>query len=181
MPEPRRRAFLWQNGSRQDLGVLPGHNASSALAINDEGQVVGWSGRPNGSLSTAFLWQNGIMQNLGFLPGDNSSRAVSINNAGQVVGISGTDLSNTITGYEHSTLSEPDAASDPDVSSRIHARPFLWQNGSMLDLNALLPTDSEWEIIDVADINNRGWIAGTGLRDGRTHAILLEPVSPLQQ
>ena len=36
-------AFLWQNGTMTDLGVLPGDNRSSAVAINNRGQIVGVS------------------------------------------------------------------------------------------------------------------------------------------
>ena len=193
---PNRRAFLWQNGNRQDLGVLPGHSSSSALALNDDGMVVGWSGRHDGSLSTAFLWHNSIMENLGYLPGDSNSRAVSINNVGQIVGVSGTDLSNAglsnagLSGAfpSRTALSSTALGTEPDITSGTSsqsdptpARPFLWQNGAMLDLNSLLPAEAGWVIIDAADINNRGWIAGTGLREGRTHAILLEPVDSVPQ
>jgi len=187
IPEASRRAFLWQNGRRQDIGVLPGHSSSSAQSLNDEGMVVGWSGKLDGSSLTAFLWHNGNLQDLGVLPGDNSSRALSINNAGQVVGVSGTNLSLTLS----LTATGPDQSSEPDSLTRfdtpaqadqLRMRPFVWQNGSMLDLNSLLlPANADWVIIEARDINNRGWIAGTGLREGRTHAILLEPVTPERQ
>ncbi len=182
-PEPARRAFLWQNGSRQNLGVLPGHRASSALGINDDGMVVGWSGNHDGSSPTAFLWHQGIMQNLGYLPGDSNSRAVSINNVGQIVGISGNFVADNFTAdiFLDNTR-QPDTPPDvvPDAGAA-SVRPFLWQNGSMLDLNSLLPPESEWLIIDASDINNRGWIAGTGLINGQIHAVLLEPTNPVRQ
>ena len=40
------RALLWDAGSSRDLGVLPNRIQSTATAINDLGQVVGWSGNP---------------------------------------------------------------------------------------------------------------------------------------
>ncbi len=41
------RALLWSgSGAPRDLGVVPGRSKSAALAINDAGVVVGWSGNP---------------------------------------------------------------------------------------------------------------------------------------
>ena len=57
-------AFLYQNGLMQDLGTLPGGTGSDATAINNNGQIVGWSGVGGGGFH-AFLYQNGLMQDLG--------------------------------------------------------------------------------------------------------------------
>jgi probable HAF family extracellular repeat protein/T5SS/PEP-CTERM-associated repeat protein len=75
-------AFLWQNGSMQDLGTLGG-DYSSAEAINENGQVVGTARLAN-STPHAFLWDGG-MQDLGALTWDQSI-AYDINNKEQVVG-----------------------------------------------------------------------------------------------
>lgn len=75
-------AFLWQNGSMQDLGTLGG-DYSSAEAINENGQVVGTARLANGT-PHAFLWGGG-MQDLGALTWDQSI-AYDINDKGQVVG-----------------------------------------------------------------------------------------------
>jgi probable HAF family extracellular repeat protein len=70
-----QHAFLWdsQNGM-QDLGTLFPGGESGAAAINNVGQIVGFSGH-------AFLYENGAMRDLGasFVPH-------SINNNGQIVG-----------------------------------------------------------------------------------------------
>ena len=92
------------------------------------------------------------MTNLGTLNGDDCSIAFHINSKGQIVG-----------------------NSFPCAGGRSHA--FLWQNGFMTDLNALLPPGSgltPWG--DGAFINDRGDIAGVRvLPDGDLHAVLLIP------
>jgi probable HAF family extracellular repeat protein len=71
-------AFLWQNGVMSDLGTLGG-NYSSALAINDTGQIVGMATNNIGE-QHAFLRTNGVMTDLGLSYG-----AVDINNTGQLI------------------------------------------------------------------------------------------------
>jgi uncharacterized membrane protein len=90
MPAFRQKAFLWQSGKMHEIDGL-------ALALNDCGQVVGWSGcdwseeglaqqqRPY-----AGLWQEGkeIDLNIYISPqsGWHLTKANSINNHGQIVG-----------------------------------------------------------------------------------------------
>jgi probable HAF family extracellular repeat protein len=75
-------AFLWQDETMEDIGILPGYIHSVALGINDIGQVVGKSEISiAGQLySEAFLWQDGKMTDLGM------GTALAINNNGWIVG-----------------------------------------------------------------------------------------------
>src|SRR5919202_1801413 len=50
-----------------NLGTLPGDTYTSASGINNQGQVVGYSGGNSGG--RAFLYSGGTMTNLGTLPG----------------------------------------------------------------------------------------------------------------
>src|SRR5262245_5530963 len=72
-----------------DLGGLTGAGDQAfALAINERGQIVGWSATPSQEIH-AVLWQDGMVTDLGTLPGDNLSWAMAINDRGQIVGFSG--------------------------------------------------------------------------------------------
>src|SRR5699024_7309724 len=57
---------------------------SEAMALNDRGQAVGYSGEANQRL--AMLWERGMSVDLGTLPGGEPSMATDINDAGQIVG-----------------------------------------------------------------------------------------------
>ncbi len=146
------RAFVWSfTEGVQLLGGLPGGNGySSALAMNDVGQVVGVSNTANGN--RAFIWDQAHGMNmLPILPGGTGeNQATGVNNLGQVVGLSSSGVS----------------------------QPFLWERETgMRSLNdLLLPAFANWNITEAWSINDRGWIAGTGISPtGQRHAVLLTP------
>ena len=146
---PEFRAVLWQNGGIVNLGTLEGGYESFAGAVNNRGQVAGAALNtiPDpfcllapGFCTTqtrAFLWQNGAMQDLGTLGTGNDAGASFINERGQIAGISYTNTTpNPVTG-----LPTQD--------------PFLWQNGTMLDLGTLGGT-----LGSATALNNRGEVVG---------------------
>ena len=63
-----------------DLGTFGGNNGE-AIAINDDGHVVGRADLPD-QTHDAFLWRHGVMTDLGRLPGTTCSRANQINDEG---------------------------------------------------------------------------------------------------
>lgn len=76
-------AVLWVDGVPTDLGAIEGNSA--AWAINNGGQIVGWS--DTSLLSTAMLWENGSWTDLGAdMNAAGSSVAWDITESGVVVG-----------------------------------------------------------------------------------------------
>jgi len=140
-------AFLYTGGSMIDLGTLGGKN-SFARAINALGHVAGVAETSSGAIH-AFLFQDGLMKDLGTLGGAKSA-ALGINLAGQVVGIA-----DTAGGEEQA---------------------FLY-DGSMINLNSLLPPGSGWELTGAAAINDAGQITGTGVHSGVTRGFLMTPIT----
>lgn len=88
--DPFRKAFFWQKGNMVDLGGLGGR-FTVATAINDSGEVVGYS-QTEAGYTHAFIWKNGVMTDLGTLSGGNESVATAINDAGEVAGLSSTSV-----------------------------------------------------------------------------------------
>jgi probable HAF family extracellular repeat protein len=146
-------AVLWDNGHMQDLGFLGSSSAESsttALSINDHGQVVGYSEFKiqNVWLAHAFFYSAGVMRDLGTLAGYSSSIATCINNSGEIVGY---------------------CDSDTSVAG------FLYVSGHMYDLTKLLVPNTGWTIQSVGGINDSGQISVTGWGNNVAHALLLTP------
>lgn len=190
-------AFLYSGGTMQDLGTLGG-KTSWARGINDAGQVVGVADTADSS-PHAFLYGGGQMQDLGTL-GGNSSTAFAIDSHGDVVGTSAviTDPPDTYI-HQHAFLDSngvmtdlgtlgtgSSAAYDINENGQIvgasyngpgvDARAFLYQNGTMYDLNALLTSNPGFVVGDALSINDGGQIVGlANMPDGSIHGVLLTP------
>lgn len=83
------RPCAWLNGKALDLGILATGTRGRALALNDNGLVVGRTGigKPSGK-SHAFAWQHGKLVDLRGLRRTDWSEASAVTNSGLIVGIS---------------------------------------------------------------------------------------------
>jgi probable HAF family extracellular repeat protein len=122
-------------------------------AINDRGEVTGFSSVPGDSSVHPFLWTAATgMQDLGPLGTDFLADPAGINNSTQVVGGS------------------------CDMSG--NCRAFLWDKNVMSDLNDLIPANSPWYLVYGLGINDAGEIVGFAVEKstGNMYAYLASPV-----
>ncbi len=148
--------FLWDRGHMTDLGTLGG-DFGFASYLNESGEIVGTASLPipcpgcgeGPQIYHAFFWKQGIMTDLGTF--DKCSLGNGINSKGQIVGASG------LCGVaKHAFLSESGAP--------------------IIDLNTLIASNSGLTLTGAIYINDRGEIAGFGLRpNGDEHAYVLMP------
>src|SRR5262245_45831236 len=73
LPDGWNHAFLWEDGTMTDLGILPGGKSSTAAAINNRGDIAGTANKDFIDVGMdkirAVLWSGGAMIGLGTFPG----------------------------------------------------------------------------------------------------------------
>jgi probable HAF family extracellular repeat protein len=148
-PYDTHHAFLYKDGILQDLGSLGGYH-SAATAINNAGEVVGWSERSTDDATRhPFLFVHGNMIDLGALFGPSGEgHAYGINNSGTVVGDSQLALDSFAT----------------------HA--FIYERNRMTDLNTMVDAANGWELVSARAINDKGEILAWACR-AKTCAFVL--------
>jgi probable HAF family extracellular repeat protein len=186
-------AFIYNNGTVQDLGNLPGAN-TAGNGINAAGQVVGeWC--CNGPYGGAFYYSGGVRSDLGPL----DTTAAAINDAGVAVGgmlpPTSTYHAYMYSGGVMTDLGTPDGygsfANGINNGGEIVGQEesgkalcaVLWPSkGKAIDPNTVLEPNSGWSSLRWADdINNDGWIVGFGYREpesGASEAYLLKRKGP---
>src|SRR6185312_16368536 len=160
-------AVLWESDrSPVSINGLGGTVNNTATSINDRAEVLGASSLPGDTTVHTFLWtRESGTADLGTVVGDASSVPAAmraLNNDGQAVGAS---------------CPTPDVISD--VVQGL-CRAYLWERGEMLDLNALVPADSNPDqlyLFLAFGINDHEEITGWGLTSaGDIHAFVATPV-----
>jgi probable HAF family extracellular repeat protein len=152
------------------LGSLGG-SSSGANAINDLGQVVGFSWTSNGNAAShAVLWSGANTVDLGTLGGA-SSIAYDINDAGQIVGVADRGSLSHATLWQGTTVTDlgtlggwDSAAYGINKAGQIVGSAYLgfdshaalWNGGTVTDLGTLGGDYSTAQAI-----NNAGQIVGT--------------------
>ena len=132
-----KHAVLWEGGRAIDVGNLGGIAWNTPAAINNRGEIAGFSDLPGDDPDHpnfhAFFWTSrGGIEDLGTLLGDTRSLAFGLNERSQVVG---------------------------ESIGPTGRRAFIWQRGVMTDLNTLVPPGSP--LLRYAnDINDDGEIVG---------------------
>jgi probable HAF family extracellular repeat protein len=148
--------FLWSEGKLIDLNTsTTGGNPITANEISDDGAIIGAAAFPYAPYD-AYVWRNGVATDLGHLDGDCFSEARAINSEGQIVG-------------------------DSFACDGTFHRAFLWENGSIVDLNALVPPDSSLQLAAIGPfslaptpgpLNDGGEIGGNGVPPGVPPAVV---------
>ena len=192
-PSPQKYQFkpvLWQGEEAIELPTAEGDGNGIAIAINENGDVVGSSGNcaaynTHGLSSLqavhALLWETGRLIDLGNLGGKVGHGAHAINNNGEVVGASnlaGDKAGHAFrwtrnTGMQDLGTVSGDGGSaglginDQGVITGIsiaadHSsmRAFVWSGGVITDLNQLIPATSSLYLLTACSINARGEITG---------------------
>ena len=134
------------------LGTFGGPNGN-AIAINNKGDITGEAMNASGDYVGFVSHNGGPLISLGTLPGGVPVSPRSINDSGQIVGYNGS----------------------PGLGA------FLYQNGVLTNLNALLsPSASNINLVDAYFINNVGQILAKGIvknpPSAQAQLFLLTPV-----
>lgn len=195
------RGYLLDNGTLIDIGDLGGpFTGTEVQAIGEDGSVVGASTAAT-SFPHAVRWQAGVLVDLhdfAQMPG-RVSHAYDVNSRGVVCG-SGDfvddflDFEEAVV-FDHGTIvrlgtlagtqpwAQAFAFGINDLNQVVGAtnlpngapRAFIWQGGTMQDLNRFLPPGSGWVVTSAEDITNDGRIVGQGIFNGVLRACLLVP------
>lgn len=190
---------LWEQGKPRTLPTVGGDPDGFAMAINDQGHAVGFSGTCTAALH-GLLWENGtvvLLPDLG-----TGAIAESINDRGQIAGIIGSADGTTEFGAlwqngvltNLGTLPGDFAAIATGINNRGQvvgstldsgfnwSHTFIWQDGVMTSLDTLFPESSNLFPVMANKINERGQISGmaivlSGPHTGDIHAFLATPVN----
>ena len=174
-------AFLYNTGmggSSFTLANTAGGGTATANGLNELGDVTGWvTNSSDQEQAGAWLHRTYALTLLGDL-GGGYGKAAAINNFGQVVGASNIPSTN----FDYAAAYSPNGNTSSYTSGTSLtpmddslSRAFIYQNGTMTDLNTLIPANSGWVLEAATGINDLGQIVGYGSLNGVTTAFALTP------
>ena len=151
-------AFIWDKGKITELPPVPGGFISWGSQINNNLQlaVTGLfnEDHPLGFINGGFFWEAGKWTDVGMLDGYDSLAIRGLNDEGTIVGWSRDIQNNQL----------PDTA-------------FIWSDGEMIELDDLLPPESQLHIKRATAINQSGQIAVQAINaENDNVAVLLTPI-----
>ncbi|HVQ92759.1 MAG TPA: hypothetical protein VMU51_17125 [Mycobacteriales bacterium] len=161
------QAFLWQRGRMTMLPPLPGDQGSGATAVNDRGEVVGYSDE---IVRRPVLWRSGGRPV--DLTGTGMFEVTGLDNSGRLIGTGpGPTDQGAVpvlwAGGRTTTLTvRPGTASAVndrgEVAGYVYVGfgpSFVWRHGELTDI-PLLPGLPDMMMMQAHAINNRGQVVG---------------------
>ncbi len=186
--------LYWESSTSPPITL----NGNFAVAkINNAGQMIGTSITSGGNVYAVF-WEDSTSPaiNLGTPVGSVHSQGYGINNAGQLAGEAVLADGTWLPVFWPSSASQPtvlatlggtynhcwrinDAGKIVGVAQTVdginHAVVWDASTGSILDLNSVIPSDTNWVLNEARDYNAAGVIVGDGTLNGAARAFALVP------
>lgn len=176
-------AFIWDAGTgMRDLGVSEAGRPSEAHQINRFGVVVGVRRTSSGDF--AFRWTSAGLTDL------TAGTAYAVNELGWVTGagfVNGPAGTQALPLLPGTTISIGHGINKDGVVTGWSSKPgdplpFVYRDGTILDLNQQLRGVTGWTLVRAQDINDHGEIVGTGISPtGWIHAFVLSPLPESSQ
>ena len=191
-------AYVWKDNLQIPLKSL-GFDNTQAKAINNLGQIVGWSDPAFGPRATRAVSWNSEEPDEVTIIGDIGTRAYGNNDKGEVVGSLSTDGATDVPmlwdgsiALKLSTFGGGTAIDINNAGQSVgysyvdeyqNRRAVMWSGAGQIDLNTFLDRDTisiGWYLMEANAINDSGWIVGTARNSvsGERHAFLLMSAVP---